>query len=326
MRGKWRYHLSLFTVCWIWGLAFVAVKALLDEASFVTVNVARFSLASLFLLPMLLAYRRHRPRLTNGDRARVLLAGICAVYGYHLAVNYGTTLLSAGTAGLLANTTPIYAAVLAYLFLRERMGILRVGGIAFALAGVAVITVYGAGETIAAGRLQGVAFVLLAAFSWAVYTVVLRPLTRAHGVIFVTSYSIIVGTLLQIPLFFGGCARELRALSAAGWGWLIFLGLGSTVIGYFLYAKGIEGLGATVAAYYTYLIAPIALFWGWAILGEYINLAIVLGTAMILLGLLAVARDGEGRLRRRRAALTARGLRPKAGPDPRACYGSDDSS
>ncbi|MBN2027457.1 MAG: DMT family transporter [Actinobacteria bacterium] len=293
MHIKWRYHLSLLAVCWIWGLAFIAVKVVLEEASFITVNLVRFFIASLALFPVLLAYQGHRPRLSNLDRARILLAGICAVYGYHLSVNYGETLVPAGTAGLLANTTPIFAAVLAHFFLGEKLGMWRIGGIIFALAGVVVITSYGSGETIAAGRLQGIAFVILAAFSWAVYTVVLRPLTEAHGVIFVTSYSIIVGTLLQLPLLAaGGCRQDLGTLSASSWGWLIFLGLGSTVIGYFLYAAGVRGLGATVAAYYTYLIAPIAMFWGWILLGETINAAILLGAAMIIMGLLAVSRDG----------------------------------
>jgi len=267
----------------------------LDDASFVTVNMARFMIASLSLLPFILAFRGRRPELSNVDRARILLAGICAVYGYHLAVTYGETLIPAGTAGLLANTTPIFAAVLANVFLGEKVGLWRAGGIVFALGGVAVITVYGAGEMVAMGRLQGVAFVMLAAFSWAVYTVVLRPLTEAHGVIFVTSYSIIVGTVLQLPLLFWVQLDELRAIPATAWGWLLFLGLGSTVLGYFLYNKGIEGLGATLAAYYLYLIAPISLFWGWAILGESINLAIIVGAAMILLGLLAVSRGGERR-------------------------------
>jgi drug/metabolite transporter (DMT)-like permease len=293
MIKTWRSHLSLFAVCWIWGLAFIAVKVVLDDASFITVNMARFVIASLPLLPFLLVFRRHRPQLSNSDRARILLAGICAVYGYHLSVNYGETLIPAGTAGLLANTTPIFAAVLAHIFLGERVGPWRAGGIVFALGGVAVITFYGAGETVAMGRLQGAAFVMLAAVSWAVYTVVLRPLTEAHGVIFVTSYSIIVGTVLQLPLLFWVQLDELRAIPATSWGWLLFLGLGSTVVGYFLYNTGIEGLGATLAAYYLYLIAPISLFWGWAILGENINLAIVVGAAMILLGLLAVSRkDG----------------------------------
>lgn len=294
MRMKWRYHLALLAVCWIWGLAFIGVKIVLEEASFVTVNLARFFLASLALFPILLVYRRHRPLLSNLDRARILLAGICAVYGYHLSVNYGETLVPAGTAGLLANTTPIFAAVLARFFLGEKLGLWRIGGIIFALAGVAVIAVYGSGEALGGGHLRGIAFVILAAFSWAVYTVVLRPLTEAHGVIFVTSYSIIVGTFLQLPLLaVGGCRQDFGVLSASSWGWLVFLGLGSTVIGYLLYAAGVKGLGATVAAYYTYLIAPIALLWGWIILGETINAAILLGAAMIISGLLAVSRDGD---------------------------------
>ena len=293
MLAKWRYHLSLLAVCWIWGLAFIAVKIALEEASFVSVNLIRFILATLALLPILLIYRKRRPRLSNVDRARVLFAGICAVYGYHLSVNYGETLIPAGTAGLLANTTPIFAAVLARFFLGEKLGAWRAGGIIFALGGVAVVTIYGAGETVGTGRLQGVVFVILAAFSWAVYTVVLRPLTKAHGVIFVTAYSIIVGAVLQLPLLAGGgFRRDLQVLSAASWSWLVFLGVGSTVVGYFLYNTGVRGLGATVAAYYTYLIAPISLFWGWIILGETINLAILAGAAMIIAGLLAVSRDG----------------------------------
>jgi len=140
MINTWRSHLSLFAVCWIWGLAFIATKAVLDDASFVTVNMARFMIASLSLLPFILAFRGRRPELSNVDRARILLAGICAVYGYHLAVTYGETLIPAGTAGLLANTTPIFAAVLANVFLGEKVGLWRAGGIVFALGGVAVIT------------------------------------------------------------------------------------------------------------------------------------------------------------------------------------------
>jgi drug/metabolite transporter (DMT)-like permease len=83
------------------------------------------------------------------------------------------------------------------------------------------------------------------------------------------------------------CAAELQAMSAASWGWLLFLSLGCTVLGYYLYSKGLEGLGASIAAFYIYLIAPIALFWGWLILGEAINAALLLGTGMILAGLMA---------------------------------------
>jgi len=288
MRKNWKYHLTLFVLCWIWGLAFIAVKAMLEEVSFLTVNLSRFLLASLALLPFLAVYRKKRPRLDIPEWGMVFLASICAVYGYQLAVNYGETLVPAGTASLVANTTPVFAALLAYFLLEEGLGKWKVAGIVTAMVGVAVITVYGAGDGLGLGRVEGIAFIMLAAFSWAVYTVVLKPLAEAHSILFITAYTILVGTLMQVPLISDELFRELGAMSASSWGWLMFLGLVSTALGYFMYVKGLEGLGASVTAFYIYLIPPISLFWGWVILGEALNPAIIVGTVMILMGLMSV--------------------------------------
>jgi len=288
MREKWRYHLFLFLVCWIWGLAFIGVKELLDEVSFLNINLARFILASLALIPIMVLNRRHRPRLSSREWGMVFLAGICAVYGYQLAVNYGETLVPAGTASLLANTTPVFAALLSFLLLHERFGPWKALGIALALGGVTVIAVYGAGSSLEVGRLKGIAFIVLAAFSWAVYTVVMRPLTQRHHAFFITAYSILAGTLAMLPLIRKGFFEDLGTMSAAAWWWLVFLALGCTVLGYFLYSKGLEGLGVTVTAFYIYLIPPISLFWAWLILGETLNASILVGTALILAGLAAV--------------------------------------
>jgi len=288
MRKNWKYHLTLFVLCWIWGLAFIAVKAMLEEVSFLTVNLSRFLLASLALLPFLAVYWKRRPRLDIPEWGMVFLASICAVYGYQLAVNYGETLVPAGTASLVANTTPVFAALLAYFLLEEGLGKWKVAGIVTAMVGVAVITVYGAGDGLGLGRVEGVVFIMLAAFSWAVYTVVLKPLTEAHSILFITAYTILVGTLMQVPLISDELLRELGAMSASSWGWLLFLGLVSTALGYVMYVKGLEGLGASVTAFYIYLIPPISLFWGWVILGETLNPAIIVGTVMILMGLMSV--------------------------------------
>lgn len=288
MREKWRYHLLLFLVCWIWGLAFIAVKAMLEEVSYVTVNLSRFILASLILVPLMVFYRRHRPKLSGREWGMIVLAGICAVYGYQLAVNYGETLVPAGTASLIANTTPVFTALLSMLILHERLGPWKAAGIALALGGVTFIAIFGAGEGLEMGRLKGIGFIALAAFAWAVYTVLMRPLTRKYHVFFVTAYAILAGTLASLPLLSGEFFSQLGGMSAASWGWLLFLGLGCTALGYLLYSKGLEGLGATVTAFYIYFIPPISLFWGWLILGETLTAAILAGTAMILAGLAAV--------------------------------------
>ncbi|MDI6874376.1 DMT family transporter [Candidatus Solincola sp.] len=290
MKPGWRYHLALFAVCWIWGLAFVGVKVLLEEVSYITLNLLRFLLAGCALLPLLLARWGKRPRLSAGEWTLVCVAGICAIYGYHLALTYGETTIPAGTAGLIANTTPVFAALLAGFLLGESLGRLKALGILSAMGGVAIITILGSDASLGAGRVQGALLVLLAAAAWAVYTVLLKPLVEEHDPLFVTAYAVILGTLALLPLALacGDCARQVRDISGEGWAWLAFLGLGCTVAGYLLYSWGLEGLGATQAAFYTYLIAPISLFWGWAWLGERVNAGLFLGTALILVGLAAV--------------------------------------
>ncbi len=300
MAGKLRYHLYLFLVCWIWGLAFIAMKVLLDELGYLSLNLARFLLTALFLAPVVAFYRRRRPALSFGEWFLVSAAGVAAVLGYHLAVTYGETLVPAGTAGLVANITPVFAVLLSRFLLHESLGMWKAVGIALALGGVALVTIPGAGEELGVGRVQGILYVLLAALAWAVYTVLLKPLAEAHGAFFITSYAIFAGTLALLPLgvFAPDFSSGMASLSPAGWGWLVFLGLGCTVLGYQLYSKGLEGLGASQAAFYIYLVAPIALFWGWALLEEEVNAALLLGMAMILAGLACVgweeARGGVG--------------------------------
>lgn len=296
MRARWRYHLLLFAVCWIWGLAFIGVKVLVDEVSCLTLNLARFVLASLLFVPLLVVFRGRRPRLSAGEWTLVFLAGLSAVYGYHLALTYGETMIPAGTAGLVANTTPVFAAVFARAALYERLGVWKIMGSSAALGGVAVITFSGGDVHLEAGRAQGVLFVLLAAASWALYTVLLKPLVEGHDPLFITAYAVFLGTLALLPaaLACGDCAGEIKGMSAQAWGWLLFLGLGCTVIGYLLYSKGLEGLGAAQAAFYLYLIAPISLFWGWTLLDERVNVGLLGGTALILAGLLAVGRGERG--------------------------------
>jgi drug/metabolite transporter (DMT)-like permease len=181
MMTKLKYHLLLLAVCWIWGLAFIAIKVMLEDVSYITLNLARFVLSSLFLIPVTAIFWRRRPRLSPGEWTMIFLAGVCAVYGYHLAVTYGETMVPAGTAGLVVNTTPVFAAVLSRFILSESLGAWKISGTIMAMGGVAVVTVYGAGEELGAGRVQGILFILLAAFSWAVYTVLLKPIVEGHG-------------------------------------------------------------------------------------------------------------------------------------------------
>jgi len=102
--GKLRYHLLLFLVCWIWGLAFIAMKVLLDELSYLSLNIARFLLTALFLAPVVAFYRKKRPSLSVGEWALAIypVAPIALFWGWAVLGESVNAALLMGTAMILA--------------------------------------------------------------------------------------------------------------------------------------------------------------------------------------------------------------------------------
>jgi drug/metabolite transporter (DMT)-like permease len=279
------YHLYLILAVLIWGLAFVVVKEVLSELSPVSVTLARFIIASLAFMPFSLLLRA--PLLSRTEWVLIFAAGICAVYGY-LALGAGTALVTAGTASIIADTSPIFAAPIAFLFLHERMTLWKILGIVGALAGVAIITVYGAGQAVGVGRVKGIFYLALFSLSWALYTIILRPLVARHRAFFPLAYSIMLGTIAALPLVRPQFFRELGGMSRDGWYQLLYLAVVSTFLGYSLYAKAVQGFGAMISVFYSYLVPPVAVFWAWIILEEKPNAAVFGGMALILVSLLAI--------------------------------------
>lgn len=308
-RSRALHHGMMALLAAAWGLAFTAIKELSGELSFVAMNLARFLISIVVLLPALFFHRCRRPCFRRREWLVVLAAGVFAVWGYHLAVNLGETMASASAAGVVANTSPLFVVVLSVLLGRERVGWWKAAGVAVSFAGLVLVTLsggaFGQGGS---GELRGLLLVGLAAFSWAVYTVLLKPLLQVHHTFHVTAYALLGGLLTQLPLLLlVDLPGEISRLSAAGWAWLSFLGLGCTALGYLLYNRGVEVLGATTASLYIYLVAPFSVLWGCLLLGEPLTPGLAWGTAFVLAGFFLVE-VGERLPHRSRRVLAGRKL------------------
>ncbi len=289
-RSRAFHHGMMTLLAAAWGLAFTAIKELMQELSFIGLNLVRFLLASAVLLPALLFYRCRRPCFRTRERLVILAAGILAVWGYHLAVNYGEITAPAGAAGVVANTSPFFVVILSRLLHRERVGWWKAAGVVLSFAGLVLVTLGGGpGRLSGEGEARGLLFVALASLCWAGYTVLLRPLLKVHHTLHVTTYALVCGAVTQLPLLaLVDLPEELSRLSGAGWAWLSFLSLVCTVLGYLLYNRGVEVLGSTTASLYVYLVAPFSVLWGFLLLGEPLTNGLILGTSLILSGFLLV--------------------------------------
>jgi drug/metabolite transporter (DMT)-like permease len=283
-----RTHVVLGTLCLLWSGAFAAIKVLVDSGmSGRDVTVVREAI----VLPVfvLLLWRAGRPR--DAGRHGVLLiviGGFLGVGLYTLAVALSEEHTASGTTSLLVASSPAFSLVLALLAGQETATAGRVGGIASALTGVAVV-IYGTGQSLGADDLAGPAFALLAALAWAGSAVVMKPALRPGNVVAATAVANVAGILALAPLVRPSAFSGLVDFGPKEWFALVYLSFGCTLLGYLLFTEGLRLVPASVANTYLLAVPPLSVVIGAVALGESITAWIVAGAALIVTGI-ALAR------------------------------------
>lgn len=290
----------------LWGSAFVGIRSAGRSYSPGALSLGRLSVAvaGLALLGLL-----RGERLPSRDALRevgipLLVCGLLWFGAYNVALNSGERRVDAGTAAMLVNVGPILIAVLAGLLLREGFPRALFAGLAVAFAGVAVIAV--ASSTHSATT-AGVLLCLAAAGAYAAgviaQKVVLRRLTPVQTVFCCA----VIGALACAP-FAPQLVRQLGSAHAGSTGWIVYLGLAPTALGFITWGFALSRTDAGRLAATTYLVPPVSVLLGWAWLSETPASLAYLGGGLCLAGV-AVSRRPSGAGRRRRAAAGT-GLRP----------------
>ena len=298
----WVLYCLLGATVVLWGLAFVAIKYMEEEqgVGYVELTLQRFLVAALGfgLLLAALRVRGPLPRLRGREEwSRLAVLSLLGVAGYHLTLNYGEQYTTAGTASIIIASSPAMTFLLAIPLLGERSGPLRVAGLGLAFAGVLVLILLAgegeAGEVGTDDRL-GMAVLVLAPVTWAIYNVVGKPLFTAHDPLAITAYFNLLGLLIILPLATPDLVEQTRGLDTMGWGALLLLAFGGTLLATVFYNVGLRHMAATRAAGFVYLVPLVATGAGVVLLDEPLSLWMFVGGAMVLGGVWLIDR-GKGR-------------------------------
>lgn len=278
-------HAALMLVVAMWGLVFVAIARVLRSIDPIQLVVIRFTLIAAVFAGMFVVLPDRRPRL-NGWRDWALFAamGVIAVPGAQLTIVNGQRYLSPPLVSLVVTTSPAFAAIIAAIWLKERIVSWQAIGFVIALVGVAVVILAGSGtSTLSVDNPWGAALTVLSPMSWAVYTVLTKTLTGRFDPIAAVGLAMITGSLSMLPLFPHAVAG-LGDITPTGWGWMAFLVVGGTVVPYLVWWRALRHLTAATTTAYMYGIPVAALFWSWAVLGIVPSAVSLLGGAVIIAG------------------------------------------
>lgn len=242
----------------------------------------RFLLASVVVWS-LLAARGRLVRLRGRDLAVGLGLG---AFGYAVMSGlyfWGLSFMTAGIAGIVLFTYPVFVVALAVLVLDERITRRTALALALTLLGVVLIT----GADPARADPRGIAVVLAAAVVYASYITVSRialttvPADRltAHVLPAAGATYLVVGT-----------ARDALAVPATGyeWGLVVAIAVVATALPIFTFFAGIARIGASRASIVSTTEPVVTLLLGAAVLDEPVTLATAAGGALVLVGVLLV--------------------------------------
>ena len=221
----------------------------------------RFGTASIIMAAYALATRMRMPE--RQDVPRIAVAGFFGFFGYHVLFNFGERVVESAASAVLIGLAPIFTAVLATIFLKERLNLWGWLGILVSFLGAALVAL---GQGADASTMEPATILLLiAAFSTALYFMIGKPILAKYSPTEFTSYAIWAGTipmLIWVPSLF---AQAQTVPASATWAGL-YLGLFPGAIAYVLWGYGLSKMTASRTAAFLYLqplnAAIIAYFWG----------------------------------------------------------------
>lgn len=278
-------HLTALVTVFTWGTTFISTKILLRAFAPVEILFIRFTIGY-FALWLVCP-----KRLRIADRKQELYfaaAGLCGVTLYFLLENIALTYTFASNVGVVVSISPFIIALLAHFFLDgEKLRVQFFIGFAVALTGIFLISFNG--STVLKLNPVGDVLAMLAAVTWAFYSVLTKQISRfGYSTIQTTRRAFFYGLIFMLPAlpilgFNPEAARLAEPINLFN---LLFLGLGASAMCFVTWGAAVKMLGAVKTGVYIYAVPVITVASSALILHEKITGLATLGTILTLVGLI----------------------------------------
>ena len=273
----------------IWGGMYVVSKIVLEVIPPFTLLSIRLVLGALTLGLIIVLQKRTLP---NPKEFRdSFLVGIVG-YGISLGFQFvGTKLSTASNGALVTSATPAFVLLFAPLLLKEKTT--QRGMIALAISTLGVLAVIDPrtanfSSTLFLGNMS----LLAAALTWALYSVLVRKVSKKTDLL--TSSAIMLIGGIPSSLLFGALEIKKQGLGEITMGiigGILFLGIISTALAMFLWNYAFAHLPASTASLTFFAQPVIGTLLGWFFLGEKITPLFIAGGVLIGIGLLISAQE-----------------------------------
>lgn len=278
-----------FTIL-VWGVAPAFIRGLSLATGPQDALVIRLWVTAIAALPLFLV---NGWRIERQDIGTLLLISLIGNFGYFLGSVFGYSLVPAGFGTMIIAIQPFMIALLAVALGRDTLTKAALLGLTISLAGTIYLFSGNIGGSIPfADMIKGGLLFLFCDIGWAIYVVFSRPLVQKYGTFKISAWVLVLSALPSLVFLSETTLPTLMHLDRQSVFSLLFLSVVGTVICTTTWNFSVQHLSATTMGASLYLIPLLAVFAGWAVLGEEATFATLVAGVVILAGV-AIAEFGK---------------------------------
>ncbi|WP_147819731.1 DMT family transporter [Salidesulfovibrio onnuriiensis] len=276
----------------LWGGTWVAGRVLATHMAPLSASFLRFFSASVFLVLFVSHGQGGFPKISWRLAPHAAFLGATGVFMYSWFFFKGLQYSTAGRAALIVACIPVCISGLSALLYKERFGPVRIFGTLLSLCGVAVVLSNGNPMTLLRqGVSTGDLLILGCVAAWTAYSLGGRSAMKHLSPPVAVMWSCLFGSaFLFFPALHTGLAEDIARASLTDWGCILYLGVLATGLSYAWYYKGIQAIGPSRAGIFINLVPIFALLFASLMLGEALELSLLLGGCMVIAGVVLTNR------------------------------------
>ena len=267
-----------------WSFSFIWTRVAIHSFQPMTLITLRLLIAAILLFIVSKSAGKLQ-KLRRKDFKWFILLAFFEPFLYYVGETYGLTTVASTLAAVIISTIPLFAPVLAFIVLRERIGWANILGIIVSLVGVFFVIYEPKGGFNADPF--GVALMFLAVFAAICYATVLRKIPAYYSNMNVIFYQSLLGLIFFIPTFFLTDYPTIQTIQVTRESLiaLIMLSVFASVIAFVLFAGAVRQVGVTRTNVFVNLIPVFTAILSWFILDEILTISKWFGIMIVVVGL-----------------------------------------